>query len=184
MRNLRKSTVRLNPVPTLPRNTGGGRSGKTLCVRDLTVAILIALVVASLPLRAEEAPRPLVWPQAVSEAGPWTRWWWLGSAVDKANITRPLAYHTAGAAACIETYILAMQAAKSTKAEAVRDALASADYETFYSRIKFTPDGDGDPIIMGSMIGQVQKSKLEIVYPEAAASAKAIYPQPAWDKKA
>ena len=77
-----------------------------------------------------------------------------------------------------------MQAAKSTNPEAVREALASADYETFYSRIKFTPDGDGDPIIMGSMIGQVQKSKLKIVYPEAASSAKAIYPQPAWDKKA
>jgi branched-chain amino acid transport system substrate-binding protein len=102
----------------------------------------------------------------------------------RSKITRPIAYHTAGAAACIETYILAMQAAKSTNPEAVREALASADYETFYSRIKFTPDGDGDPIIMGSMIGQVQKSKLEIVYPEAASSAKAIYPQPAWDKKA
>ena len=102
----------------------------------------------------------------------------------KTKFTRPIAYHVAGAAACIETYILAMQAAKSTNPEAVREALASADYETFYSRIKFTPDGDGDPIIMGSMIGQVQKSKLEIVYPEAASSAKAIYPQPAWDKKA
>lgn len=102
----------------------------------------------------------------------------------KTKFTRPIAYHTAGAAACIETYVLAMQAAKSIQPEAVRDALAAADYETFYSRIKFTPDGDGDPIIMGSMIGQVQKGKLEIVFPEAASSAKALYPQPAWDKKA
>ena len=37
---------------------------------------------------------------------------------------------------------------------------------------------------MGSMIGQVQKGKLEIVFPEAARSAQAIYPVPAWDKKA
>jgi branched-chain amino acid transport system substrate-binding protein len=102
----------------------------------------------------------------------------------RSKFTRPIAYHTAGAAACIETYVLAMQAAKSTKPEAVRDALAAADYETFYSRIKFTPDGDGDAIIMGSMIGQVQKSKLEIVFPEAARSAPAVYPQPTWDKKA
>ena len=57
----------------------------------------------------------------------------------KTKFTRPIAYHVAGAAACIETYILAMQAAKSIKPEAVRDALAAADYETFYSRIKFTP---------------------------------------------
>ena len=42
----------------------------------------------------------------------------------KTKFTRPIAYHVAGAAACIETYILAMQAAKSTKPEAVRDALA------------------------------------------------------------
>ncbi|HYR66418.1 MAG TPA: amino acid ABC transporter substrate-binding protein [Reyranella sp.] len=102
----------------------------------------------------------------------------------RSKFTRPIAYHTAGAAACIETYLLAMQAAKSTRAEAVRDALAAADFETFYSRIKFTPDGDGDAIIMGSMIGQVQKGKLEIVFPEAARSAQAIYPVPAWDKKA
>ena len=77
-----------------------------------------------------------------------------------------------------------MQAAKSTKPEAVRDALATADYETFYSRIKFTPDGDGDAIIMGSMIGQVQKGKLEIVFPEAASLGQAALSAPAWDKKA
>jgi len=102
----------------------------------------------------------------------------------RSKFTRPIAYHTAGAAACIEIYILAMQAAKSTKPEAVRDALAVADYETFYSRIKFTPEGDGDEILMGGMIGQVQKGKLEIVYPVAARSAAAIYPAPPWDKKA
>jgi len=102
----------------------------------------------------------------------------------RSKFTRPIAYHVAGAAACIETYVLAMQAAKSTRPEAVRDALAAADYETFYSRIKFTPEGDGDEILMGGMIGQVQKGKLEIVYPKDAASASAVYPSPPWDKKA
>ncbi|CAN5753195.1 ABC transporter substrate-binding protein [soil metagenome] len=102
----------------------------------------------------------------------------------KTKFTRPIAYHVAGAAACIETYVLAMQAAKSTNPEAVRDALAVANYETFYSHIKFTPEGDGDALLMGGMIGQVQKGKLEIVFPADAASAKPVYPQPAWDKKA
>ena len=69
-------------------------------------------------------------------------------------------------------------------AEAVRDALVAADYETFYSRIKFTADGDGDAILLGGMIGQVQKGKLEIVFPERARSAKPIYPAPPWDQKA
>ena len=45
-------------------------------------------------------------------------------------------------------------------------------------------DGDGDPLLMGGMIGQVQKGKLEIVFPADAASGKAMYPAPPWDKKA
>ena len=102
----------------------------------------------------------------------------------RSKFTRPIAYHTAGAAACIETYVRAMQAAKSTKPEAVRDALAAADYETFYSRIKFTSDGDGDELLLGGMIGQVQKGKLELVFPEAARTAPVIYPGLPWDKKA
>src|SRR5215217_1791718 len=39
----------------------------------------------------------LGWPQATREARPWTRWWWLGSAVDEPNLTRLLEqYHQAG----------------------------------------------------------------------------------------
>ncbi|HVY15488.1 MAG TPA: amino acid ABC transporter substrate-binding protein [Rhodopila sp.] len=102
----------------------------------------------------------------------------------RSKFTRPIAYHTAGAAACILTYVLAMQAAKTTKPEAVRDALAAADFETFYCRIKFTPQGDGDALLMGGMIGQVQKGKLETVFPLEAKSASPIYPAPSWDKKA
>jgi branched-chain amino acid transport system substrate-binding protein len=102
----------------------------------------------------------------------------------KTKFTRPIAYHTAGAAACILTYILAMQAAKSIQPEAVRDALAVADYETFYSRIKFTPQGDGDEILLGGMIGQVQHGGLAIVFPDGGKTAAAIYPSPTWDKKA
>jgi branched-chain amino acid transport system substrate-binding protein len=101
----------------------------------------------------------------------------------RSKYTRPIAYHVAGAAACIETYVMAMQAAKSLKPDAVRDALAAADFETFYARIKFSPEGDGDPIALGGMIGQVQKGKLETVFPLAAKSAEPIYPAPTWDKK-
>ena len=41
----------------------------------------------------------------------------------RSKFTRPIAYHVSGAAACIEAYVLAMQAAKSVKPEAVRDAV-------------------------------------------------------------
>jgi branched-chain amino acid transport system substrate-binding protein len=102
----------------------------------------------------------------------------------RSKFARPIAYHTAGAAACILTYVMAMQQANTTKPEAVRDALAAADFETFYSRIKFTPQGDGDAILLGGMIGQVQKGKLETVFPTEARSAAPIYPARAWDSKA
>lgn len=100
------------------------------------------------------------------------------------KFTRPIAYHTAGAAACILTYVLAMQQVKSTKAEAVRDAIANADYETLYGRIKFTPQGDGDPVIMGAMVAKVQHGGLKIIYPENARTAAPVFPMQPWDKRA
>ena len=102
----------------------------------------------------------------------------------RSKFTRPIAYHTAGAAACILTYILAMQATKSIKPEPVRQAIAAADFETFYSRIKFTPQGDGDAVIMGAMVAQVQNGGLQTLYPEAARSGDPIYPLPPWDQRA
>ncbi len=46
-------------------------------------------------------PKPLDatvgWPEATNVSRPWTRWWWLGSAVDTPNLTRLLeTYHAAG----------------------------------------------------------------------------------------
>src|SRR3972149_171469 len=39
----------------------------------------------------------LSWPAATRECRPWTRWWWLGSAVDKTNLTQLLTqYQKAG----------------------------------------------------------------------------------------
>lgn len=101
----------------------------------------------------------------------------------RSKFTRPIAYHTAGGAACILTFLLAMQAAKSTKPDAVRDALAAADFQTFYSRIKFTPQGDGDEVIMGPMVAQVQQGHAPVVFPVAAREAEPIWPVPFWKDK-
>jgi branched-chain amino acid transport system substrate-binding protein len=49
--------------------------------------------------------------------------------------------------------------------------------------VKFTKDGDGDPILLGPRIGQVQKGAVEIVFPTEAASAKTIYPAPKWSER-
>ncbi|MEY3896161.1 MAG: hypothetical protein RLZZ214_1681, partial [Verrucomicrobiota bacterium] len=49
------------------------------------------LLVAATPAQADEFPRdPLGWPAVTATNKPWTRWWWLGSAVDKPNVTRQL----------------------------------------------------------------------------------------------
>jgi branched-chain amino acid transport system substrate-binding protein len=77
-----------------------------------------------------------------------------------------------------------MPEAKTIRPEPVRAAIAAADFETFYSRIKFTPQGDGDPVIMGAMVAQVQKGGLQVLYPEAARSAAPAYPILPWDQRA
>lgn len=38
------------------------------------------------------APDVTLWPTMTREAQPWTRWWWLGSAVNEAEITRHLEF--------------------------------------------------------------------------------------------
>ncbi len=96
---------------------------------------------------------------------------------------RPLAYHTAAGAACIGIYLNAMQQVKGLNPEAVRDALAATDLETLYGRVKFTKDGDGDAVLLGPKIGQVQSGNVEIVYPTDGASAKVIYPAPKWTER-
>ena len=40
---------------------------------------------------------PYDWPEVKKESKTWTRWWWMGSAVDEKNIRRSLiAFHKAG----------------------------------------------------------------------------------------
>jgi branched-chain amino acid transport system substrate-binding protein len=99
------------------------------------------------------------------------------------NDQRPLAYHTAGGATCIALYIHAMQTAKSLKTDVVRDALAATDLETIYGRVKFAPEGDGDAILLGPAIGQVQKGQVELVFPASAKTANLVYPSPKWTEK-
>ena len=48
-----------------------------------------ALIIASLSLNSANAQSPLTtWPDITTEMRPGTRWWWMGSAVDKDNLTR------------------------------------------------------------------------------------------------
>jgi branched-chain amino acid transport system substrate-binding protein len=113
----------------------------------------------------------------------------FGSAKDfaeyyRANFNRPLTYHMASGAGCIVAYVEAMKKAGTVSdRNAIRDALAGLDQETFYGRIKFTPQGDGDPVLLGPMVVQRQKGNLAVVYPTEAATAAAIYPAPPWQER-
>ena len=51
--------------------------------------ILAAAFLLLLPTQVL-AQEPLAWPEITRESKPWTRWWWLGSAVDSTNLTREL----------------------------------------------------------------------------------------------
>ena len=53
------------------------------------VALAAALVCPAAAQRI--APAPLAWPAATRDTRPWTRWWWLGSAVDTAGLTTQIA---------------------------------------------------------------------------------------------
>ena len=66
----------------------------------LATHLALAALTAVPPATAQQrpfTPSPLAWPELTRDNKPWTRWWWLGSAVDKTNLTRELErYHDAG----------------------------------------------------------------------------------------
>lgn len=53
-------------------------------------AVLTAGLLGPLAHAADFPEDPLAWPPVTATNKPWTRWWWLGSAVDKPNLTREL----------------------------------------------------------------------------------------------
>jgi hypothetical protein len=70
----------------------------------------------SLAAETNQRPAPLTesadWPAPTNVSRPWTRWWWLGSAVDPADLTRLLdTYHAAGLGGVEVTSIYGVQGA-------------------------------------------------------------------------
>jgi alpha-L-rhamnosidase len=59
-------------------------------MRHLRRFALPALLLLAPALVPAAAPDPLAWPRATNDMQPWTRWWWLGNAVDPENLTREL----------------------------------------------------------------------------------------------
>jgi len=76
--------------------------GHRLCCVGIMVGLVLgsAFVSAAEAAQAESAagtPPPLAWPAITKECRPWTYWWWMGSAVDRTELTRHIeAYYAAG----------------------------------------------------------------------------------------
>jgi hypothetical protein len=59
-------------------------------LRPILLALTLAAGASWIAAAEPPAPDPLAWPAVTRDSRPWTRWWWLGSAVDAANLTREL----------------------------------------------------------------------------------------------
>jgi hypothetical protein len=55
-----------------------------------TTCLVLAVLIAMPPATAQQrqtTSAPLAWPELTRDNKPWTRWWWLGSAVNKPDLT-------------------------------------------------------------------------------------------------
>lgn len=85
-----------------------------------------------------------------------------------------LAYQ--GAAGSQGGYLLqmAIEKAGSIDTDKVREVLAAYDGTTFWGPVRFDPTGQN--IAGGAVTFQIQKTAIQTVWPEGAASAKPVYP--------
>ncbi len=91
------------------------------------------------------------------------------------------AYQAAEAGAAIVFLVKAIMEANSLDTDAVRQAMNNVNIMTFFGPLKIDPETGlqvGHPMVLL----QWQNGKKEIVYPESAATAEAVYPAPNWWK--
>lgn len=62
-----------------------------------TLLICLTLIGCAPDTATDANLRPGVWPEITSTSKPWARWWWMGNAVDKKNLSNLIKeYHDAG----------------------------------------------------------------------------------------
>ncbi len=65
--------------------------------KGLLILIIPALLFFGFQQIEKKVPISTEWPEITQTAKPWTRWWWMGSAVDEENLSKLLdTYHEAG----------------------------------------------------------------------------------------
>ena len=84
-------------------------------------------------------------------------------------------YQTAQASAAVYVFKDAFERAGTLDKEAVRDAIAATDLQTFYGGIKFSDAGNN--IAKPMVLRQIQKGEYNVVAPSAFASHKLNWPR-------
>ena len=90
-------------------------------------------------------------------------------------------YQSAESTAAVMAFVDAFQRAGSLEPNAVRDALAATEMQTFYGNIKF--DETGKNIAKPMVLRQVQKGNYKVVAPTKWAAAELIHPRPKWSER-
>jgi hypothetical protein len=67
-----------------------GRTSRAASLVALTLLAAFSPCLRSPAADAPDNPDPFKWAAPTRENHPWTRWWWMGSAVDKTNLTHQL----------------------------------------------------------------------------------------------
>lgn len=90
-------------------------------------------------------------------------------------------YQSAESAAAVLVYADAFKRAQSLDPDAVRDALAATDMQTFYGNIDF--DETGKNIAKPMVLYQVQDGEYRVVAPTRWAAAELRHPTPPWSER-
>lgn len=90
-------------------------------------------------------------------------------------------YQAAESAAAVQVFVDAFERAGTLDRDAVRDAIAATDMETFYGGIKF--DETGKNIAKPMVLFQVQDGEYKVVAPTQWASSELIHPTPKWSER-
>jgi branched-chain amino acid transport system substrate-binding protein len=111
---------------------------------------------------------------------------WFGSAADyardfEARFDYAPPYQAAESTAAVLTFVDAFQRAGSLDQDAVREALAATDMETFYGHIDF--DDTGKNIAKPMVLFQVLDGQYRVVAPTKWATEKLVYPRPSFAER-
>lgn len=82
--------------------------------------------------------------------------------------------------ACVQILADAIERAGTLDRDAIRDAIAATDMDTVIGNVTFNEDGTGN---VGDPLIQWIDGKMQLVYPLDMASAKFVYPAPAFEER-